>query len=150
MVCPYATHNNASVSIFKLHLDNHCQVLSLSTLSGIFLTNCPCIFFSRQFCLSSCAFCYLNSPLIAVSSVLIVLDAATPLMKFSLELATKKHKLFSSSLTQRSTLIRLLPPSFLFTYNLSTSLHTLSLFSLFSCPHLSIHSLSTVVFLLRI
>ena len=40
-------------------------------------------------------------------------------------------------------------------YNLSTSLlgcnaHILSLFSLISCPHLSIHSLSTAVFLLHI
>ena len=34
----------------------------------------------------------------------------------------KKTKLFSSSLTQHSTLIRLLPPSFFLMYNLSTSL----------------------------
>ena len=34
----------------------------------------------------------------------------------------KKNKLFSSSLTQHSTLIRLLPPSFFLMYNLSTSL----------------------------
>ena len=43
-------------------------------------------------------------------------------MRFSPELATKKPKQFSSSLTQRSTLIRSLPPSFHFMYNLSTSL----------------------------
>ena len=35
MVCSYATHNNASVLIFKSLLDNHYQVLSLSTLSGV-------------------------------------------------------------------------------------------------------------------
>ena len=69
-------------------------------------------------------------------------------------LLTLKPKLFYS-LRQRFPLIRSLIPSFLFKYNLSTSLlgcngPTLSRFSLISCPHLSIHSLSTVVFLLRI
>ena len=58
MVCSCAAHNNASVSIFKSLLDNYCQVLSLSTLSGFSLTNCPCVFFSHHFCLSSCAFCF--------------------------------------------------------------------------------------------
>ena len=72
MACSCATKNNASVPIFKSLLDKHCQVSSWSTFSGISLTNCPSIFFSHQFCLSSCAFCFLNSPLIAVSSVLIV------------------------------------------------------------------------------
>ena len=43
-------------------------------------------------------------------------------MRFFPELATQKTQFFFSSLTQHSTLIRLLPPSFLLMYNLSTSL----------------------------
>ena len=67
MACSCAAHNNASVPIFQSLLDNHCQVLSLQTFSGISLTNCPCIFFSFFFCLNSCAFCFLNSPLVTVT-----------------------------------------------------------------------------------
>ena len=67
MACSCAARNNASVQIFKSLLDNHCQVLSLSTFSGIFLTNCPCIYFSLQFFLSSCAFYFLNSPLVSIN-----------------------------------------------------------------------------------
>ena len=58
MACSCAAHNNASPPIFKSLLDIYCQVLSSSTCSGISLTNCLCIFFSCQFCLSSGAFCF--------------------------------------------------------------------------------------------
>ena len=48
----------------------------------------PCIFFSLLFCLSACAFWFYNSPLVTVSSILIVSAAAICLMRFSSELAT--------------------------------------------------------------
>ena len=67
------------------NLDNHYQVLSLSSFPGISLIRCPCIFVSSQFCLSSC---FLNYLVVTLSSVLIFSAAATPLMNFSSELAT--------------------------------------------------------------
>ena len=63
MACSCPAQNNASVLIFKLFLDNHCQDLFFSTLSGISMTNYPWFFFWRQLCLSSFDFCFLNSPL---------------------------------------------------------------------------------------
>ena len=83
--------------------------------------NCPCIRFSLHFSFSSFSLCFLTSTLVIVSLAIIVLAVDTPIT-FSSKLATYNPKLFYSFLMHRSTLIRPLPTSFLFTYNLSTSL----------------------------
>ena len=83
--------------------------------------NCPCIRFSLHFSFSFFAFCFSNFTLDIASLVLIVSATDFPLIMFSSELATQNPKLFSSSLMHHSTLIKPLPPSFLFTYNLYAS-----------------------------
>ena len=59
--------------------------------------------------------------------------------------------MFSSSPTQHSTLIIISSLCTIYPHrSTGVTLHTLPLFSLISCSHLSIHSLSTVVFMLCI
>ena len=109
IVCSCAPRNNAFVSTFKSPLDNQCHVFSLSNFSVVSLMNYPRICFPLNFSFSSFAFCFLNSTLVIVSLLLIV------------------------SAVNTSTLIKPLPHSFLFTYNLlrcssGVTLHTLSFF----------------------
>ena len=153
IACSCAAHNNASVPTFKSPLDNH--VFSLSTFLVVSLMNCPWIRFSFYFSFSYFAFCFLNSTLVIVSLVLIVSAADTPLIRSSSKLATQNPKLFSSSLMHCSTQINPLPPSFLFTHNLSShylgvTLHTSSFIFLIFYPNLLVHQLSIGLFLLHI
>ena len=60
-------------AVLFLFLNHFWKTLPSSifiTFPGISLMNYPCIFFPYQFCLSSFAFCFLNSSLVTVSSVL--------------------------------------------------------------------------------
>ena len=117
MACFSAAHNKTSIPIFKSFLDNHCQDLSLSTFSGISLMNCPCIFFSHQFCFSSWDTFSIDC-----------LSSSNSPDKIFFRIGNIKPKLFSSSLKQHSTLIRL------------SRISKLSLIFLY-CFFLSFHSL---------
>ena len=110
-------HDRLSVPIFKSCLNNQCQVLSWSPFSDISLRNCPCIYFSLQFC----PFCFLNSPLVTASSVLIFSAVATPLMRFFFRIGNIKAQTIFLFSNARTHTYQASVSSFLFMYSLFTS-----------------------------
>ena len=114
-------HIRASVHPFKPPFAIYCQVLSQS-IRSFPLTYCPFILF----CIHSFSVSFTSSTLYYFGSTayekLTTLISPTFLSNASSLFVTHQLKLFSSLLTQLSQLIKPLPPFFLGTYILETSL----------------------------